>query len=128
MPGSAAWHAAYGNLATLHYAHALVSQQRTIEAGRARGLPAEESDSNCDVPPGWSPRVIFFLGGGTNTSSAKRVGCCLHAGVAPDLKSGYVMPPGARETLTRTACARVSRACACPRPRKSAYKCAYVCY
>ena len=33
----AAWHAAYGNVATLHFAHALVSQQRTIEAGRARG-------------------------------------------------------------------------------------------
>jgi hypothetical protein len=34
----AAWHSTYGNLATLHYAHALVSQQRSIEAGRARGL------------------------------------------------------------------------------------------
>ena len=36
--------------------------------------------------------------------------CRVHA---PDLKFGYVMPAGACETLTRTACARVSRACAC---------------
>jgi hypothetical protein len=89
LRNGAAWHAAYGNVATLHYAHALVSQQRTIEAGRFRGLPAEESDSNCDVPPGWSPRVRFFLGGGTNTSSAKRVvigSATVFMPVAPDLK------------------------------------------
>ena len=36
--------------------------------------------------------------------------CRVHA---PDLKFGYVMPAGACETLTRTVCARVSRACAC---------------
>ena len=125
LRNGAAWHAAYGNVATLHYAHALVSQQRTIEAGRFRGLPAEESDSNCGVPPGWSPRVSFFLGGGTNTSSAKRVvigSATVFMPVAPDLKFGYVMPPGARETLTRTACACQCALASLP------VECACVCY
>jgi hypothetical protein len=70
---SDAWHDAYGGLATVHHAYALASHQFAIGAGCARGLPYEESDSNCDVPPGWVPRVTFFLGCGTNTSRAKRL-------------------------------------------------------
>jgi hypothetical protein len=64
-----AWHAAYGAVATIHHAHALASQQFAIGAGRARGVPSEESVPMRGVPPGWFQRVTFYIGCGTNTSS-----------------------------------------------------------
>ena len=109
-----ALHAAYGALATIHHVHALASQQFAIGAGRAP-VP-EESDSNRDVPPGWVPRVKFFLACGTNTSSAKRL---VFAAAAVFMPLEPRMPAGACETLTRTA-VRARLALVCMRPCKSA--------
>ncbi len=72
LPHGAAWHTAYGSLATVYHAYDLAVQQRAIEAPSARGLPSEESDP-MRVPPGWVPRLKLSLGCGTNTSSAKRL-------------------------------------------------------
>ena len=93
----------------MHHAYALASQQQfAIGAGCARGLPAEESDSMRGVPPVWVPRVKFFLACGPNTSSAKRLvfaSAAVYMPLDPGVTFYYVMPPGACETLTRTACA-----------------------
>jgi hypothetical protein len=60
------------------------------------------------VPAGWVQRAKFFIGCGTNTASAKRL-VFASAAVYMPLEPGgtfcCVMPPGACETLTRTACA-----------------------
>ena len=113
---SAAWHAAYGAVATIHHAHALASQQFAIGAGRFRGLPSEESVPMRGVPPGWVQRVKFFIGCGTNTSSAKRL-VIASAAVYMPLEPGgtfcYVMP------LVRAKRSRAPRAPA-TRPCKSA--------
>ena len=56
------------------------------------------------VPPGWVQRAKFFIGCGTNTSSAKRLvfaSAAIFMPVVPGVKFGYVMPAGACETLTR---------------------------
>jgi hypothetical protein len=91
---------------------------RAIEAGSARAVPSEESDSNRDVPPGWVRRVMLYVAFDTNASIARKLviaSAAVSMPVVPGAKFGYVMPAGACETLTLTACARVSM-----RPRKSA--------
>ena len=92
-----AWHAAYGAVATIHHAHALASQQFAIGAGCARGLPAEESVPMRGVPPGWFQRVTFYIGCGTNTSSAKKLvvaSAAVYMPLEPGVPLCYVMPAG----------------------------------
>ena len=84
------------------------------------------------VPAGWVQRAKFFIGCGTNTASAKRLvfaSAAVYMPLEPGVTFCYVMPPGACETLTRTACAcnaplqclLSARACVmCHRRRKRA--------
>ena len=70
------------------------------------------------VQPGWVPRHELLLGCGTNTSSARKLAFASAAvltQVVPGKKFGCVISARACKTLTRTACAPVSRACACAR-------------
>ena len=80
------------------------------------GLPAEESVPMRGVPPDWVQRVKFFIGCGTDTSSAKRLviaSAAVYMPLEPGVTFCYVMPASASETLPRTACA-----CACNAPLK----------
>ena len=95
LPHGAALHAAYGALATMHHPYALAVQQRAIEAGCARAVPSEESDSNRDVPPGWVQRVMLYVAFGTNASIARVLviaSAAVFMPVVPGAKFGYVMP------------------------------------
>jgi hypothetical protein len=86
---------------------------RPAWSGDAPGAcPRRDRTRIATFPPGLFPRAKFFLGCGTNASSAKTLvltSAAVFMPVVPDVNFCYVMPAGACKTLTRPN-ARASRA------------------